>query len=155
MSIKIGDKLPTFALNNDQNKLVTEKDLTSNFTVIYFYPKDDTSGCTKESIEFNDNLMQFKQLNTEIIGISKDSVESHQNFKQKYNFQFSLLSDPDLILHKQLGAYGEKVSFGKTSVGTIRSTFIIDKNLNIVKVYPKVTVNGHVEQVLNKIKSLS
>ena len=143
-----------FKLKNSDGKEIELKDLKSNFIVIYFYPKDNTSGCTLEAIDFTKNLKEFEKLNTKVIGISPDSEKSHCNFRDKHKLKIELLSDPDKKVIKQFEAWGKKSMYGREYEGVIRSTFILDKNKNIVFSWKPVRVKGHVEQVLNKIKEL-
>ena len=130
-----------------------KKDLKQNL-VIYVYPKDNTPGCTTESIEFAKDYKNFKKLKTDIIGISKDSIESHLKFKNKFKFPFELLSDEKNKVIKELGAWGEKSMYGKKYMGIQRSTFVVDKDLKIISVWRNVKVKGHVEEVYNFIENL-
>lgn len=152
--MEVGDKLPSFSLKNQNNEIITQEKLVGKFSVIYFYPKDNTPGCTQEAIDFTEKREELQSLNVNVIGVSKDSTESHQKFINKYNINFDLLSDESLEFHKSMGAFGEKISFGKKTLGTIRSTFIVDKELNILKTYYNVSVKGHVEAVIKYLKSL-
>lgn len=142
MNLKEGMKAPSF---EGQEKYVGQ------WIVLYFYPKDDTPGCTREACGFQDLSKTFHEHDAVILGVSRDSAESHEKFKKKYELKFPLLSDPDLTLHKAYGAWGEKTSYGKTSMGVIRSTFLIDPQGKIAKVWPNVKVDGHVEKVLAAI----
>ena len=144
MSLKEGDKAPAF------KEMAAYK---GQWIVLYFYPKDDTPGCTREACGFQDLSKVFHENHAVILGVSRDDQVSHQDFKKKYKLAFPLLSDPDLSLHKAYGAYGEKTSYGKASMGVIRSTFLIDPKGNIAKIWPNVKVDGHVEKVLEAIKS--
>lgn len=147
---------PDFCLNgideNGNEKEFCLKDFKGKKIVLYFYPKDDTPGCTKEACGFQENLNAIKSLGVEVIGISPDSINSHKKFKEKYNLNFILLSDPDKKVAESYGAYGEKKMYGKTTMGIIRSTFIIDKDGNIEKSWKNVKVEGHVMAVLNYLK---
>jgi len=131
----------------------------SNFTgknvVLYFYPKDSTPGCTNEGIDFKDHYEELQKLNTEIFGISRDSVKSHENFKAKYNFPFDLLSDPDEIACQLFDVIKTKNMYGKQVLGIERSTFIIDKDGKLIHEWRKVKVDGHVIEVLNHLKNQS
>ena len=118
--------------------------------IIYFYPKDDTPGCTKEAIAFNTNLKKFEKLGVQIFGISKDSIEKHEKFKNKYSLNLDLVSDDGSIC-SQFGVWVEKSMYGKKYMGIERSTFLINKNLTVIKIWRKVKVNGHVEEVLDFI----
>lgn len=119
--------------------------------VLYFYPQDDTPGCTKEACSFRDNLPKFNNLNAEILGVSKDSFDSHNKFIQKYGLNFTLLSDEDLVVHKLYDTWKEKNMYGRKYWGTERSTFVIDKNGNIKKIFRRVKVDGHEAQVLDAL----
>lgn len=147
-------KLPPFQLQDDQGATVTAKSLEGKWTVIYAYPKDNTPGCTQEACDFRDNWSRVEALGAQVYGISKDSVKSHQGFIAKQNLPFRLLADPELVLLKALGAYGRKVMYGKEMEGIIRSTYLIDPMGVIRKTWPKVSVKGHVQQVLETLESL-
>lgn len=121
--------------------------------VLYFYPKDNTQGCTNEGIGFNELLDEFKALNTEIIGVSRDSVQSHKKFVEKNNFKFLLLSDTDEKMHNEFKVIGEKNNYEKKVIGVIRSTFILDENGQVVKEFRNVKAKGHAERILDFIKS--
>jgi thioredoxin-dependent peroxiredoxin len=149
--LKPGDKAPDFKLDSTDGP-VSLKSLRGKKVVVYFYPKDDTPGCTREACDFRDNLAPLKQAGAVILGVSKDSLESHEKFRSKYQLPFTLMSDPDFDVAKAFGAYGEKVSFGVKKLGLIRSTFLIDEEGKVQKVWPKVAVDGHVEKVLKEIK---
>ncbi len=127
------------------------KDYVGKKIVLYFYPKDDTPGCTKEACSFRDNINKLKEKGVTILGVSPDNIKLHKKFKDKYGLQFPLLSDPDFRVAKKYGAYGEKVMYGKTKKGIIRSTFIIDEKGKIKKTFYNVKVDGHVEEVLNHL----
>lgn len=144
MSLTEGAKAPAF-------KELSEH--AGKWIVLYFYPKDDTPGCTREACGFQDLSKIFHEHNAVILGVSRDNSKSHEDFKKKYKLGFQLLSDPDLSLHKAYGAYGEKTSYGKTSLGVIRSTFLISPERKIAKIWPNVKVDGHVEKVLEAIKT--
>ena len=122
-------------------------------SIIYFYPKDDTPGCTKEAIEFSDYFEKLKKLGVKIIGVSKDSIEKHKKFKNKYNIKFDLASD-DGTLCNLFNVWVEKSMYGKKYMGIERSTFVIDKDLKIINVWRNVKVKGHVEEVYNFIENL-
>lgn len=154
MSPLLGYPLPAFSLQDDQGTTVTAKDFQSRWTVLYAYPKDSTPGCTTEACDFRDNLARVQSLGAQVYGISRDSLKSHTNFIAKQNLPFRLLSDPDLALLKPLGAFGKKVMYGKEMEGIIRSTFLVDPKGIIRHVWPKVSVKGHVEAVIEVLKSL-
>jgi peroxiredoxin Q/BCP len=154
MSPLLGKPLPAFALQDDQGATVTAKDFQGQWTVLYAYPKDSTPGCTTEACDFRDNLARVQALGAQVYGISRDSLKSHQNFIAKQSLPFRLLSDPDLALLKPLGAFGKKVMYGKEMEGIIRSTFLIDPKGVLRHVWPKVSVKGHVAEVLAKLAEL-
>ena len=151
LSLKVGDTAPAFSLKSHDGTTISSKDLKGQTVVLYFYPKDMTSGCTLESCDFRDFFPKFKKQGVVILGISKDSVESHVKFKTKYSLPFPLLAD---IEGKMCGAYGvwkEKSMYGRKYMGIERSTFVISPEGKIVAVYPKVKVTKHVEAVLKGI----
>lgn len=122
------------------------------YTLLYVYPKDNTPGCTQQSLDFSERYKDFLDLGIEVLGISKDSIESHIKFKAKYNFSQQLISDQELVFLKELGAYGEKNNYGKKTLGVIRSTFIIDRNnYKVVQYWRNVRAKGHVDKVLREI----
>ena len=151
--IKENKLLKDFKLPSTNGKIFhLKKDLKQNL-IIYAYPKDNTPGCTTESIEFAKDYKKFKKLNTEIIGVSKDSIESHLKFKSKFKFPFELLSDENIKLIKELGAWGEKSMYGKSYMGIERSTFLIDPDGKVTKVWRKVKIPGHAEDVLAQVQA--
>ena len=151
--MKINDKLENVSFQVDENKVINDSDLKDNTNIIYFYPKDDTPGCTKEAIEFSDYFEKLKKLGVKIIGVSKDSIEKHKKFKNKYNLKFDLASD-DGTLCNLFNVWVEKSMYGKKYMGIERSTFVIDKDLNIIGVWRNVKVKGHVEEVYSFIENL-
>ena len=150
----IGKPLPNFELQTSNNNLLKAIDLKGKLKLIFIYPKNDTSGCTKENILFSENIKEFDKLKIYLFGLSKDSVESHIKFIKKYNLKIELISDPDIKLIKELGSWVKKSMYGKEYMGVERSTFLIDQNNKIVEIWRKVKVNGHVEKVLNSCKNL-
>lgn len=154
MSIQPGTPLPPFSLQDDQGHTVTDKDLKGRWTVLYAYPKDSTPGCTTEACDFRDNLARVQSLGAQVYGLSRDSLKSHQNFIAKQSLPFRLLSDPDCALLNPLGAFGKKLMYGKEVQGIIRSTFLVDPKGVIRHVWPKVSVKGHVEAVLEALAAL-
>ena len=132
----------------------TNKDFNDKNLVIYFYPKDSTPGCTTEGQDFRDNYKKFKKLNTEILGVSRDSIKSHENFKAKQSFPFELLSDPDEKVCKAFDVMKMKSMYGKQYLGVDRSTFLIDKAGKVKREWRSVKVKGHVDEVLNEVKNL-
>ena len=154
-ALKEGDRAPDFMLPSSEGRDVCLKDFKGKSAVVlYFYPKDDTPGCTKEACGFRDARKEFKKLNTEIFGVSFDSVASHQKFIGKYKLTFPLLADEDKSVGKQYGVYQQKSFMGKSYMGIERTTFVIDRNLKVRKIFPKVKVDGHIEEVLAAVQSL-
>ena len=150
----IGKPLPNFEIQTSNNKLLKAIDLKGKLKLIFIYPKNDTSGCTKENILFSENIKEFDKLKINLFGLSKDSVESHIKFIKKYNLEIELISDPDIKLIKDLGSWVTKSMYGKEYMGVERSTFLIDQNNKIIETWRKVKVNDHVEKVLNSCKNL-
>jgi len=151
--IKEGQKAPDFVLPSSDGEGVSLKSLRGRPVVLYFYPKDDTPGCTKEACAFRDNYATLKR-KAVLLGVSPDSVESHGRFRDKYKLPFPLLADADKEVAKKYGAFGEKVLYGKKVVGMIRSTFVIDSEGVVRKVFPKVRVDGHADKVLEAVQNL-
>lgn len=151
--VKEGDPVPKFELLNSEGKKVKSGDFKGKKHVIYFYPKDFTPGCTTEADEFTKEYQKFKKAGIEIIGISKDDVDSHKKFCQKMNIPYPLLSDTDAKVAKQFGVWGKKKFMGKEYMGMIRSTFLVDEDGKIVKAYPKVKPAGHAKEVLETFKN--
>lgn len=149
-----GKKSPNFSGECTSETKFKLSELNKNL-VLYFYPKDSTPGCTTEGQEFRDSYNEFKSLNTEIIGVSRDSIKSHENFKLKQNFPFDLLSDPDEKVCKAFDVMKLKSMYGREYIGVDRSTFIINKDGKVVKEWRAVKVKGHVAEVLEEIKSLN
>lgn len=152
--LTIGQMAPNFSLEGDDGRIHNLKEYLNTWLVIFFYPKDLTPGCTTEACEFSDSLSQFRQNNTEVIGISKDSLASHARFKSKHDLAMLLLSDPDLAVHKQYGAYGDKSLYGLFTSGVIRSTILIDDKGRVAKTWYKVRVKNHVKNVLETVMKL-
>ena len=152
--IQEGKKAPDFSLASSEGGEVSLKGLKGKSVVVYFYPKDDTPGCTREACAFRDNQAALKKKGVVVLGVSGDSLASHDKFKAKYKLNFPLLSDPDKVVAKKYGAWGEKVLYGKKSVGMIRSTFVIDGDGVVRKVFPRVRVDGHAEKVLEAVAAL-
>lgn len=151
MILSIGDLAPNFTLPMDGGKIVTLSELIGKKVILYFYPKDDTSGCTKEACSFRDNKSKFDQNNAIIIGISKDSIKSHEKFKEKEGLNFILASDEKGEVCEKYGVWVEKSMYGRKYFGIERSTFLIDEKGRIDKIWRKVSVPGHVEEVLGVI----
>ena len=152
--LKEGQKAPGFRLSSAEGGSVALEDFRGKPVVLYFYPKDDTPGCTREACAFRDQYAQIGKTGAVVLGVSPDSVSSHEKFRDKYRLSFPLLSDPDKQVAKKFGAYGEKTLYGKKVVGMIRSTFVIDGAGVVRKVFPKVRVDGHAEQVLETLRAL-
>ena len=150
--LKEGDKAPDFKTNDADEKLVRLKDLRGRKVVLYFYPKDDTPGCTKEACAFRDSFSKFKKLGIEVLGVSPDSSASHKKFVQKFDLPFRLLADKDRAISEAYGTYGEKKFMGRTYMGNNRMTFLIDEKGKIKKIFHKVTPAEHAEEVLAGFK---
>ncbi len=146
--LKEGDPAPDFRLPADDGKTYALKDLRGQKVVLYFYPKDDTPGCTKEACSFRDNLARLRSKGAVVFGVSKDDLESHAKFREKYSLSFPLLSDPEGKVLGEYGVWKEKSLYGKTFMGIERTTFVIDESGRIRKVFPRVKVDGHVDEVL-------
>ena len=149
--MKIGSKVKNFSAEMTGNKKFSLKEFTGKNIVLYFYHRDNTPGCTSESIDFRDNFKSFQKKNTLIFGISKDSLSSHEKFKEKFNFPFELISDPEEKVCKAFDVIKEKSMYGKKYLGIERSTFLVDSKGKLKKEWRKVKVKGHVEEVLNSI----
>lgn len=149
--LKVGDIAPDFTLKSQDGVDVSLKDFRGKKVVLYFYPKDMTPGCTKEACSFRDNYEKILQKNAVIIGISADSVEVHQKFKEKYKLQFYLLSDNNKQVSKLYGVWKQKNFLGKKFMGIERSTFIIDEKGKVLKVFRKVKVKNHAEEVISSL----
>lgn len=154
MSVEVGDKAPDFNLPSDGGGKISLKSLRGKKIVLYFYPKDDTPGCTTEACAFRDSLPDFSKVKATIIGVSKDDVKSHDRFKKKYDLPFPLLSDEDGKLVKAFGVWVEKSMYGRKYMGIDRSTFLIDEKGVVRGVWRKVKVNGHAEEVLEAAEKL-
>ncbi len=150
-----GQPLPSFDLPTDGGGQATNADFAGKLLVLYLYPKDDTSGCTKESIGFSEAYKDFQAAGAEVVGLSKDGVKSHDKFKAKYDLPFTLLADEETKLIDALGSWVEKSMYGKKYMGTDRSTFLVDADGVIRKSWRKVKVPGHVDEVLTAVKALS
>jgi thioredoxin-dependent peroxiredoxin len=144
-----GTTAPAFTLNNQDGKKVSLSDFSGKKVVIYFYPKDDTPGCTKEACGFRDNYQAILDKGAVILGVSADNEADHIKFRSKFNLPFDLLSDPDKTMIQAYGAWGEKSMYGKTYEGILRSTFVIDENGTVIKVFAKVSPDEHAAEVLS------
>lgn len=149
--LNIGDKAPQFTLSDKDGNQISLKDFLGKKVVIYFYPKDNTPGCTRQACAFAESYTQFKTKNIEVIGISKDSVNSHIKFAEKYDLPFILLSDPERIAIEAYGVWQEKKMCGKVGMGVVRTTFIIDENGNVEKIMPKVKPDTNAAEILAEL----
>ncbi len=152
-ALSVGDRAPAFALNTGDGRTVKLTDFHGQRVVLYFYPKDDTPGCTKEACSFRDELSAFTKLHTVVLGVSCDDVSSHQRFAEKFRLTFPLLSDPDAAVSKAYGGYKQKSMYGRTYLGIERTTFIIDEEGRLAAIFPKVHVDGHTDEVLNALRA--
>jgi peroxiredoxin Q/BCP len=150
----VGDKAPDFSLADQNEMTVSLSELRGKWVVLYFYPKDNTPGCTAEACDFTASCGEFSRLDVEILGVSPDSAKSHRNFIQKQNLGITLLSDPDHKVLESYGAWQKKSMYGREYMGVQRSTFIIDAQGRLAYIWPKVTVKGHVEEVQKKLAEL-
>ena len=146
--LKIGDRMPDFEVMDQDGNKVSSKDLIGKKTIIYFYPKDNTSGCTDEACNIRDNHEALIARGYNVVGVSKDSVNSHKKFKERHNLPFTLLSDTSTEMLQAFGAWGEKKMYGKTVMGTIRKTFIFDENGILTEIIEKVDTKNHAAQIL-------
>lgn len=155
MELEIGAKAPEFSAKSNGDNDLTLSDYRGKYLVLYFYPKDNTSGCTKEACSFRDNMEFLTSLGVDVLGVSPDSVSSHDNFVEKFNLNFRLVSDKDKEICALYGVLGEKSMFGKKYIGIIRSTYLIDKEGIIRYIWKNVKVDGHIDKVVAKIKELT
>jgi thioredoxin-dependent peroxiredoxin len=156
-TLEVGSKAPAFKLPSSTGKAISLKDFTGadgKNVVLYFYPRDNTPGCTREACGFRDNIGNFQSANTVVLGVSTDSLESHQKFIDKFSLSFPLLADEDHAVAEKYGVWVEKNMYGKKSMGIQRATFLIDKSGKIAAVWPKVKVDGHVAEVAEKLQEL-
>lgn len=153
MGLEVGDKAPAFSLTADDGRTIRLRDLAGKKVVLYFYPKDATPGCTAEACAFRDLERRMAAKGAVVLGVSKDSVSSHQRFKEKQRLSFPLLSDPEAQVIQAYGAWGEKTLYGKKSTGVIRTTVLIGQDGRVERIWPKVKVNGHAEAVLQALGS--
>ena len=153
--IKENTKAPIFKLPSTNKKEYSLKDSIGNYVIIYFYPKDDTPGCTIETNDFNKLLPKFKKLNCEILGISKDSLKSHDKFRDKYKIKFDLLADEEIKVLKKYKVWAKKKFMGREFMGIVRTTFLIDKKGKTLKVWNNVKVKDHAKEVLETLEILS
>ncbi len=151
--LEVGTKAPAFTLLNQDGAKVALKDFAGERVVLYFYPADDTPGCTKEACQFNDELSAFKDLGVRVLGVSPDGATKHVAFRQKYGLEFDLLSDPEKKVMEKYGAFGEKMMYGKKVLGVIRSTFLIGPTGKIERAWYAVRADGHAAKVLAALES--
>jgi len=151
ISLKIGEKAPDFELLDDKGNKTRLSGFKGKKVVLYFYPRDDTPGCTKEACNFRDNIPKLRKMNVEILGVSNDDQTSHKKFKEKFDLPFPLLCDVDKKVSKEYGVYELKNFMGKSFYGIVRSTFIIDEKGNIEKIFYKVNPEEHVGEVMSSI----
>jgi peroxiredoxin Q/BCP len=150
--LKVDAPAPKFDLDSDDGKRVSLDDFVGKWLIVYFYPRDNTPGRTREANDFTKAAPALKKLGAEVVGVSKDSVKSHSGFKEKMGISFRLLSDPDLDAHKAYGAWGTKSMYGKKFEGTIRSTFLVSPKGKLVRAWSRVKVNGHVDAVIGALR---
>ncbi len=150
--LKIGDIAPNFTLNDKNGNAVSISDFIGKKVVLYFYPKDNTPGCTRQACAFASSYDEFKNKNVEVIGISRDSVSSHVRFAEKFDLPFVLLADPELVAIKAYGVWQEKKNYGKVSMGVVRTTYIIDEEGKIEHVMPKVKPDTNAAEILEILK---
>ena len=155
IELKIGDKAPNFCLPDKDNKKICLNNYEDKYVVVYFYPADNTPGCTTEAIGFTDILPEFQKLDAIILGVSPDSPKSHAKFIEKKNLKVTLLSDEKKEVLKKYGVWGPKKFRGKSYIGVTRSTFLVDPQGKIAYIWPKVSVNGHAEEVKTKLAEMT
>jgi peroxiredoxin Q/BCP len=153
MSVQVGSPAPAFDLESDSGERVALSDFDGQWLVLYFYPRDNTPGCTREAQDFTAAVGRLRALGAAVVGVSRDSVKTHCSFRDKIGIRFPLLSDPDLEAHRAYGAWGTKTMYGKKVEGTIRSTFLVAPDGTIANVWSGVKVDGHAERVLEAIAS--
>ena len=152
--MKVNSKAPFFKLPSTSKKDYSLKDSIGKYVVIYFYPKDDTPGCTIETNDFNKLLPKFKKLNCEVLGVSKDSLKSHEKFREKYKIKFNLLADEEIKVLKKYKVWGKKKFMGREFMGIIRTTYLIDKKGKIIKIWDNVKVKDHAKEVLETLQNI-
>ena len=152
--LKINSKAPNFNLISTNGNSYSLKDSIGRYVVLYFYPKDDTPGCTIETNDFNKLLTKFKKLNCEVYGVSKDNMKSHNKFKEKYKIKFDLLADDEIKIVKSYKVWAKKKFMGREFMGVVRSTFLIDPKGKIVKIWDNVKVKDHAQEVLDSLKHI-
>lgn len=153
MPLAAGLPAPDFSLDSTEGKKIALKDLRGKRVILYFYPKDDTPGCTREACDFRDAFADFKKKNTVILGVSPDNLDRHDKFKEKYNLPFPLLADPDHAVAEEYGVWKEKMNYGKKYMGIERTTFLIDDEGTIQHIFPRVKVDGHADALLGALET--
>ncbi len=151
--LEVGTQAPNFKTIDQNGELVTLEQFRGKKVILYFYPKDDTPGCTKEACAFRDNFEKFKEINVEVLGVSVDDEKKHKKFAEKYNLPFRLLADTEKKIVQDYGVWGEKSLYGKKYMGTNRVTYLIDENGKIEKVFPKVKPETHAEELLQVLSN--
>jgi peroxiredoxin Q/BCP len=152
--MKLGDKIPALSVQATSELTIQLNKLKNKYTIIYFYPKDSTPGCTTQGQNFRDEIEQFAKLGAQVLGVSRESIKSHERFKEKQSFPFELISDPDEIMCKTFDVIKLKKLYGKEYLGIERSTFLFDNNNKLINEWRKVRVKGHVDEVLQTVKDL-
>ena len=147
----VGDKAPNFSSTDHSGKTISLKDLKGTKFVLYFYPKDNTTGCTKEACDFRDSFAAFKKRGVKVIGVSPDTEKSHKGFKEKYELPFTLIADPDKTICEAYGVWQEKSMYGRKYMGVVRTTFVVGETGKIEAIYSKVKVPGHIESLLETL----
>ncbi len=151
--LKVGSKAPSFSLESTEERKISLREFEGKTVVLYFYPKDMTSGCTQQACDFRDSFAQFKKLKAVVLGVSKDSVDRHLKFQEKENLTFTLLSDPTGEVCEKYGVWKEKSMYGRKYMGIERTTFIISPDGRIQKIYEKVKVKEHIQTILSDLES--
>lgn len=149
--LSVGDAVPSFEANADDGETYSSESLRGSKYVLYFYPKDDTPGCTTEACDFRDNMARLEGAGYKVLGVSPDSVKSHDKFRSKYELNFPLLSDPDHDVAEAFAVWREKKNYGRTYQGIVRSTFVVDEDGKLTQVYDNVKAKGHVDRVLSEV----
>jgi thioredoxin-dependent peroxiredoxin len=152
-NLEPGDQAPAFTLPDQDSRPISLEDFKGRKLLLYFYPADDTPGCTAEACQFNDNLHAFQTAEVPVVGVSPDDAASHQRFRSKFGLRFTLLSDPDHAVAERYGAWGERNRYGRTIVGILRSTFLIDEEGKIERAWYNVKADGHAAKVLEELAS--
>jgi len=155
MALEVGVKAPEFSAESDSGEIVKLSDLRGKVVVLYFYPKDDTPGCTQEACAFRDLKSRFEEAGAVIYGVSRDDIRSHAKFRDKHGLNFPLLSDPDGQICQAYDVLKEKNMYGRKTIGIERTTYVIDRDGAIAAVFPKVKVDGHAEEVLTKVREVA